>query len=208
GTYQLVIKHVFNASFNDLNIMVRKPGSGEFVPYEELVLPISDWVDEAQLATLPPEMVFIDPLKLANKNLATDRAVTVSGGTQGPNVPENAVDGVLDNSSGWHAGPYPQWLQVDLGKTHRVGQAKLYPYYDGRRYYQYTIEMSLDGKEWKQIVDMTKNVEPSSKKGDEHNFDPVQARYVRVNMLNHSANPGVHINELMVYEADDGGLPD
>ena len=37
---------------------------------------------------------------------------------------------------------------------------------------------------------------------DEHNFDPIQARYVKVNMLNNSANPGVHINELMVYEAE------
>ncbi len=48
---------------------------------------------------------------------------------------------------------------------------------------------------------MTKNVKPSTKQGDEHNFDPVQARYVKVNMMNNTANPGVHINELMVFEA-------
>ncbi len=140
-------------------------------------------------------------MKLANKNPATDKKLTVSGGTQGPNVPINAVDGVIDNSSGWHAEPYPQWLQVDLGKVYSVGRMKLYLYYDGRRYCQYTIEVSLDGKAWKQIVDMTKNVAPSTKEGDEHNFKPVPARHVKVNMLNNSANPGVHINELMVYEA-------
>ena len=138
---------------------------------------------------------------LANKNLATDKSVTVSDGWQGAWVPANAVDGVTDNSSGWHADPYPQWLQVDLGKTYSVGRVKLYAYSDGARSYQYTIEASTDGKEWKQIVDMTKNVAPSTKEGDEHHFDPIEVRYVRVNMLRNSANPGVHINELMVFEA-------
>jgi hypothetical protein len=56
-------------------------------------------------------------------------------------------------------------------------------------------------KNWTQVIDMTKNVEPSTKVGDEHHLDPVQARYVRVNMLNHSSNPGVHFNEPMGYEA-------
>lgn len=203
GMYPVVIKHLYNGADNDLNIMVKKPGATDFVPYEELVLPISDWVRESKLCKVPAETRFDDPVKLANRNLATDKKVTVSGGTQAPNVPTNAVDGIPDNSSGWHADPYPQWLQVDLGKAYSVGRVKLYPYYDGRRYYQYTIEVSLDGKGWKQIVDMTKNVEPSTKEGDEHNLPPIQARYVRVNMLNHSANPGVHINELMVYEAEE-----
>lgn len=202
GTYPVLIKHLYNGADNDLNIMVKKPGSKDFVPYEALILPISDWVSETKLSRFAAETRFDDPVKLANKNLATDKEVTVSGDSQGPNVPINAVDGVTDNASGWHSDPYPQWLQVDLGKVYSVGRMKLHTYYDGRRYYQYTIEVSLDEKQWKQIVDMTKNVQPSAKDGDEHNFDAVQARYVKVNMLRNSANPGVHINELMVYEAE------
>jgi hexosaminidase len=202
GTYPLVIKHFFNGPYNDLNIRVKEPGSEEFAPFEEFVLPISDWVDEVELTTLPADGVFLDPVKKANMNLATDKPVTTSGESQGPNIAANAVDGVADNSSGWHCGSYPQWLQVDLGRAYSVGRIKLYTYYDGRRSYQYTIEASKDGKNWTRIVDMTKNVAPTTKEGDHHSFDPVEARYIRVNMLRNSVNPGVHINELMVYEAD------
>ncbi|MEM9942933.1 MAG: discoidin domain-containing protein [Planctomycetota bacterium] len=143
----------------------------------------------------------MNPDKLINANLALDKPVTVSGGSQGSHVPQNAVDGIVGNESGWHADPYPQWLKVDLQKPTIIDAIKLHTYHDSRRYYQYTIETSIDGKTWKPIVNMTKNVEPSKRQGDEHNFAPVKARFVKVNMLNNSANPGVHINELMVFEA-------
>jgi len=48
---------------------------------------------------------------------------------------------------------------------------------------------------------MTKNITPSTEEGDEHSLDPDEARFVKVTMLRNSANPGVHINELMVFEA-------
>lgn len=203
GTYPLTIKHFYRSIFNDLNIMVKTPGATEFEPYESLVLPRSEWVAGPALGTFPADCRFEDPVKLANANLATDKPVTVSGGTQGDHRPVNAVDGVLGNSSGWHADPYPQWLQVDLGEVHRIGRLKVHTYYGGGRYYQYTIEVSRDGKQWEQVVDMTKNVAPATKNGEEHNITTVGARYVRINMLVNSANPGVHLNELMVYEAEE-----
>lgn len=200
GTYAFTIKHFHYRTRNELNIWAKPPGAEEFEPFETLVLPIAERVDASDLSRVPADANFNDPAKTATRNLATDKKVTTSGGWQGSWIPTNAVDGIADNSSGWHAEPYPQWLQVDLGKSFSVNRIKLYPYYDGRRYYQYTIEVSTDGKQWSSIVDMTKNVEPSSKAGDEHNFDTVQARYIKVNMLNNSSNSGVHINELMVFK--------
>lgn len=200
GDYPFTIKHFHKQITNELNLWVKLPGEDEFQPFENLVLPISERVEVNKLSQLPEETVFQDPIKAAYKNLATDKPVMSSGGWQGDWRPANAVDGVPDNSSGWHADPYPQSLQVDLGGQHSVSRIKLYPYYDGHRYYQYTIEVSGDGHQWKQVVDMTKNVQPSSKQGDEHNFPAAQARYVRVNMLTNSVNSGVHLNELMVFE--------
>ncbi|MEM7312473.1 MAG: family 20 glycosylhydrolase [Planctomycetota bacterium] len=200
GTYPLTIKHFYRITQNELNIWVKKPGDTEFEPLEILVVPMSKWVDQGQLAKLAEDCRFVDPVKLAYQNLATDKPVKATS-WQANHVPSNVVDGVPDNTSGWHADPYPQWLQVDLEKEYAINRIKLYTYYDGGRSYQYTIETSQDGKKWKPLVDMTKNVKPSSKEGDEHNFEPVRARFVKVNMTNNTANPGVHINELMVFEA-------
>ena len=201
GAYPVKIKYFNRRTWNDLNILVKGPSDEQFRPYESLVLPITDWVEASEQSSVPIETVFTDPVVATNKNLATGKPVIVSGGTQAPNVPANAVDGVTDNRSGWHTDPFPQWLQVDLKESHQVNRIKLHTYYDGRRYYQYTIEVSRDGKDWKQVVDMSKNTDTSTSKGDEHNFEPVEARYVRVHMLANSANSGVHINEVMVYEA-------
>jgi len=201
GHYPITIKHFFRRITNNLNIQTKLPGEKKFQPFETLVVPQTDWKKESELSQLDKNVVFVDAEKLANMNLATGKPVTSSGGTQGDMVPANAVDGVLDNSSGWHADPYPQWLQVDLKKITTFNRLKVHTFYDNRRYYQYTIEASLDGKKRQQIVDMTKNVEISTKKGFEHNIDPCRARYVRINMLRNSANPGVHLNELMIFEA-------
>jgi hexosaminidase len=134
-------------------------------------------------------------------NLATRKAVTASGGTQGPQLPELAVDDNLDLASSWWAGPWPQWLQADLGAVHRVGRIEVFPYWDGRRYYQYTVEVSVDGRTWSVVADRSQNTVPSSEQGDSIVLSPTEARYVRVNMLRNSANEGVHLVELRVWPA-------
>ncbi|MBX3118333.1 MAG: family 20 glycosylhydrolase [Fimbriimonadaceae bacterium] len=132
-------------------------------------------------------------------NLATGKPVTVSGGTQGPQVPEFAVDNNLNLGSSWWASPSPQWLQVDLQKVYSIDKIDVFPYWDGRRYYRYTVEVSADGKAWTKVVDKSENSVPVSASGDEHTISPVSARYVKVNMLSNSANEGVHLVELRVW---------
>jgi alpha-N-acetylglucosaminidase len=136
------------------------------------------------------------------QNLTTGKPVTVSGGSQPGHPPEMAVDGIADRSSSWWAAPWPQWLQVDLEKTARIGSIDLFTYWDGGRSYQYTIETSLDGKTWTQAVDMSGNTKPATAAGDHHAIKPTDARYVRVNMLHNNANEGVHIAEIRVYPAE------
>ncbi len=49
---------------------------------------------------------------------------------------------------------------------------------------------------------MSANTKKSTRDGVEHTFPKIAARYVRVNLLKNSANPGVHLNELQVFKAE------
>jgi len=114
--------------------------------------------------------------------------------------PELAVDGVADNlQSSWQTDPYPAWLKIDLTKPAAINRIHVYPYWGGGRYYRYTVEVSLDDKTWTQVADMSKNTKPATPKGDDHRFDPQRARYVRVHMLFHNLNKGVHLIEVRVF---------
>ena len=114
-------------------------------------------------------------------------------------MPELAVDGKTAIGSAWWGPNTPSWLQVDLGEPIQIGAAHVIFYWDGRRYYQYTIDVSDDGKTWTTVADASKNMTVSTPKGFAHVFDPVQARYARVTILKNSANPGAHVVELKVY---------
>ncbi len=144
---------------------------------------------------------------MGGANLALNKPVTIDGETQGGAHPAKAVDGEPTNASGWHSGRTPSWLQVDLQQVVAVGRVAVYLFHDGARYYQYTVETSLDGEDWTRVVDMSANRSVSTAAGSEHFFDPVTARHVRLNMLKNSANPGQHVNELMVFAAGEAAGP-
>ncbi len=135
------------------------------------------------------------------RNLAMGKPVTTSGGRNEKEKPEYAVDGVVDINKYWGTKPGPAWLRVDLEGEYTIDRVQVVPYFDGMRYYQYTVEVSTDGSKWTQVVDASKNTESGTDKGYAHKFDPTKARYVRVNMLKNSDNPAVHLVEFRVYEA-------
>lgn len=114
--------------------------------------------------------------------------------------PGLANDGIVDLSEYWGSGPAPQWWQVDLEKVHTLGRIRVWPYWDGRRYYQYTVEISEDGRSWTQVADMSRNTTPHTAAGDEHRFKPTPARYIKVTMTRNSANPIMHLVEVRAYE--------
>ena len=135
------------------------------------------------------------------QNITTGKPVTTSTPNEGADKPENVVDGSVKLETFWGAGPAPQWLQVDLEKVLILDRIHIFPYWDGARYYQYTIELSTDGKQWTQVVDASKNTQPETWDGREHSFKPSPGRYIRVNMLKNSDNPAVHLVELWAYES-------
>jgi hypothetical protein len=139
--------------------------------------------------------------RLQVRHLAAGKPATASAVYQ-QQTPDKAVDGIVyDRDSGWWADPYPQWLKVDLEKVQPVGGIHLYFYWDGQRSYQYTVEVSRDGNMWKEVVNERWNTRPATGTGRRVTFEPVQARFVRLNMLSNSANSGVHVAEIVVLEA-------
>ena len=117
--------------------------------------------------------------------------------------PYLATDGIADDlASSWQTDPYPAQLQIDLQERKSINRVHLFPYWGNARYYRYTVEVSEDGQTWQQVADMSENNKPATKQGDDHRFEAVTARYVRVNMQYHNLNRGVHVVEVRAFEQD------
>lgn len=151
---------------------------------------------------------YLDSLPRSDKdNLAKGKPVKTNVPQQGDRAPELAVNGkAADPRDAWFGDRWPAWLEVDLGKAHTIDCVHVYFYWDSR-YYQYTVQTSLDGKAFKTVVDMSKNTLPATEQGRVHTFEPVEARHVRINILKNSANEAVHLTELKVYAKGTGPKP-
>jgi HEAT repeat protein len=133
-------------------------------------------------------------------NAARGRPVTASVGTQGAQKPELAVDGnAADLNSSWWGSRWPATFQVDLQKPAMIDSIRVWFYWGGGRYYQYTVSVSPDGKTWKMVGDMSKTTAPTTPAGQAFAFDPVEARFVKIDILKNSINEAVHLVEVKVY---------
>ena len=137
-------------------------------------------------------------------NLAIGRPVKSSLKSEGHRVPQLAVDGRIDPSFAWFGAGSPGWLQVDLQKKASIDTAQVFFYVDGHRYYQYSIEVSVDGKKWEEVVERLSNTDVSARTGFTHKFDPIESRYVRLHVTKNSANPSVHVLEFKIYAEGNG----
>ncbi len=137
-------------------------------------------------------------------NLATKKPVTVGPSPDRTDAwgAKNAVDGRMDDvNAHWASvGPAPQWLRIDLEKVYPINNIKVITYYDGSRYYHLNAEVSVDGRTWKKVIEF-KDTIPATAAGYSRMFPTTDARYVRINMLHNSANPYVHVVEVIVNEA-------
>ena len=129
-------------------------------------------------------------------NLALNKSVKASSEQQG-NGASNLVDGNLNTR--WSAQNYPQSVEVDLGQVYSINKTEIASYL--KRAYQYTIEISVDGINYKQIVDKKSNTvgEPLTK--DE--FSAIDARYVKLTITGaHEYTGGwASLTEIRVFEA-------
>ena len=118
--------------------------------------------------------------------------MTASHTEQG-HSPDTVVNGCVQLDDCWGGTARAVGADRSSGSSYKLDRVVLYTYWDGHRYYQYTVEVSVDGKNWTQVVDMTKNTKVATADGISSEFPPCDARYVKVNMLKNSDNEGVHV---------------
>ena len=102
----------------------------------------------------------------------------------------------MDTASGT-----PSWWQVDLGEVRELTGVTVVPFYNDKRIWGFYVESSLDGKTWTLFADKRDNKDPSTKEGFRFQFQPMNARYLRVTMTSNSANTGRCLVEVMAYGA-------
>jgi hypothetical protein len=134
-------------------------------------------------------------------NLALNKPVTCSLALPGMDA-DLANDGIIDPESFWGTEVLQDkdaWWQVDFEKAVTVGRVVVVGYYGDKRYYGFTVEGSLDGKEWTMLADRRDNIASSTKQGYQCKFQPRAIKYLRVTMTGNSANTGRHLVEVMAF---------
>lgn len=133
-------------------------------------------------------------------NLALGKTVTASSTYDQDFRAEFALDD--NNGTLWKAKNNigPSWLKIDLGKPTSVKSIQTQFEY-ATWYYQYRIEYSLDGKNWKTYADRSRNTQHGSPMMD---FGNVKARYLRTTILR-TEYPGLNkaIWNVKVFDNDE-----
>lgn len=147
--------------------------------------------------------------------ISQNRPASSSLAAKGGSSPAQAVDGSYQ-SSFTAIGDYKKWsfyLQVDLERVCDLAniQTSWYICKGSEGYYTYTVEASLDGKNWEQILDHTnKNSEVVSKTyGFNSDMLKGRARYVRLNVKNATLqnNPDNNWYNPQIFEMKVFGTP-
>jgi hypothetical protein len=130
------------------------------------------------------------------ENIALNKPAT-SQSELGAGVASRANDADGSNASFWNGIGHPQWWEVDLGARYDLTSIVVRNWVDGTRYYQYTVEASIDGLTYSPVAAKT-SIVPATDAGDSYAVT-VTARYLRVNMNFNSENPDVHISDFRAY---------
>ncbi len=123
------------------------------------------------------------------KPVTSSSDVTVDGAVY---PAKHAVDG--SNATRWSSEfSDPQWIMIDLEKAVEISRVKLI--WEGAYAKAYSIEVSSDGKTWRQVY----RTENGDGKIDEIKFEPVKARYVRTNGTERATPYGYSLWEMQIF---------
>ena len=132
-------------------------------------------------------------LAAAGENLALKKSVKASSRENTRFLPEFAVDGKTRTRWSSQQRNDPQWLMVDLGAVKKVGKVLIS--WEEAAAEQYRIQLSLDGKSWKDVARKTDGAGGV----EELKFPPQSARYVRMLGEKRRTKGGYSIFEFEVY---------
>ena len=141
----------------------------------------------------------IDDLFKQESNVALGKPVTTDVPTEGNNLPAHLVDGTLEKA--WHAARSPAQARIDLGTTETLSAMHVTFYHADGRTYTFKLELSADGKAWKEVAGNLNDAKPATAEGLRLSFAPTAARHARLTVIKNSANPAVHVQELKLFAA-------
>ncbi len=149
----------------------------------------------AGLTTLP-----LGTTSAATLDIESVRA-SASGDKRGPRPASAAIDGRLDTR--WSANGVGQWIEADLGRTHRLDRLDVAWFKGHRRSSSYEVQVSDDGRRWRRVA-------AGRSSGKDRGFEAialanVSGRYVRIVGLGNSINGWNSINELRLDGVALGG---
>lgn len=136
-------------------------------------------------------------------NLSEGKATEASAFVNNNEAPQFAVDGLLDTK--WCAtGTAPHWIVIDLKEVKTISEvhmahAEAGGESDGMNTKAYTIEVSQDGVNFEEVVNVTKN----SSANTVDTFKAVEAQYVRVSAIKPTQNSD---SAVRIYEIQVKGL--
>ncbi len=163
---------------------------GEYQMVAELVAtgqePVRSWRDFVVLTAEQKE---------ARDGIALGKPVTASSSInddRGNFAAEFAVDG--KRHTRWSSEfSDPQWIAVDLGKPQKISRVELT--WQGAYGKGYTIQISKDGKAWTDVF----TTDNGDGKVDEIRFDPIDARWIRLNGTKRDHAWGYSLFEMKVF---------
>jgi putative membrane-bound dehydrogenase-like protein len=111
------------------------------------------------------------------------------------NFAANAIDGKADTRWCASSDAKNEWLEIDLGKPEKLTGCRLV--WEGdNAVYKYKVEGSPDGKEWKTLVDGTRNEQQGT---NAHKFEAEGIQHVRVTYLGSSTGSWGSLWEVEVF---------
>lgn len=146
----------------------------------------TSYTDEVFVTVLPP----YDQLQQLS-------VCAASASSNDGHMPENVMDGVVDDDSRWSANGSGEYLSLDLCDTFEISAMKIAWYKGNERSALFDILVSLDGMNWTTIY----SGEGSGQSADFEDIplSPVQARYVKYYGKGNSSNTWNSITEWEVY---------
>lgn len=140
----------------------------------------------------------IDGLVEKEYNAALSATATASQATESGKTADKAMDGSMSTRWASANGGADQTLTLDLGEVLTVHRVSLFWESASNAY---TVDVSLDGNTWTTVVTNSQSVSAGTGTGNLHQFDPVEARYVRLHSKKGAPGLGTYLSlyEFEVY---------
>ena len=128
------------------------------------------------------------------EKLAIEGAIA-SGYSRVEHIPAMAIDG--DINTYWASFGTPQWIQLDLGRVKAVTKVRnAFVKYDRGRVYTYSVEGSLDGRNWHMLVNRAVS---GDQLWTEESFSAFNARYILLTLHEGTDTEWASVTDMEIY---------